>query len=327
MRQNNINLRAGFDVDRARSSTPTSSVEALDRDRWTHNAWNGLYIRNIITSSSSIVHLSAGSETYLVHRELLTHFSQPLWAVLSDTITTTTAAAATSDALTLPNLTSNTASTFIYWLYSGKLVSSDGEDSSDTDLISLYVFATQFQILALRRDIIDLLHHYARTSHVPPPSADVDAAYRALPPSSPLLPLLVELYVNHGDELQATAELERLPKQFLTAVMLGKSRCLKRAREFPMLEKRGFCCIDTCNFHEHECWEEKSASEFFFPSISFFLSFFFFFFFLFFSPSSSFFFPLVFSHLLLSFVFTCVCPLHFGTCADLCLPLAACGLQ
>ncbi|KAJ9621248.1 hypothetical protein H2203_007300 [Taxawa tesnikishii (nom. ined.)] len=238
MRQNNINLRAGFDVDRARSSTPTSSVEALDRDRWTHNAWNGLYIRNIITSSSSIVHLSAGSETYLVHRELLTHFSQPLWAVLSDTITTTTAAAATSDALTLPNLTSNTASTFIYWLYSGKLVSSDGEDSSDTDLISLYVFATQFQILALRRDIIDLLHHYARTSHVPPPSAD--------------------LYVNHGDELQATAELERLPKQFLTAVMLGKSRCLKRAREFPMLEKRGFCCIDTCNFHEHECWEEKS---------------------------------------------------------------------
>lgn len=230
-----------------------STTMTPDQDRWTANSWDGNSVRKLVTSTTAFVTLNADDQEFLVHKGLLCHFS----AHYRMTLESKSNAVGVSNILRLP---ASTASVFIYWLYSGKLVDASGEDAPDDELINLFVFAHDYGILALRRDIIDLLHRYAREDRCPPVKIDVELAYNSLPRTSPLLGLLVDIYIYHGDDLHYSPGLETLPPQFLTAVMLGKARCLRHVQD-SALKVKGPCCGNTCQYHEHESAEEQRASK------------------------------------------------------------------
>lgn len=116
----------------------------------------------------------------------------------------------------------------------------------------VYIFADQYNILALRRAVTTSWHRLKLA-----PYSVVIQAYENLPESSLFRRFLVESYVWHwrGDSDIETEKQKvgDVPIRFFCSwisVMVPRVRLGKLKGSCP-------CCNDSCRFHEHESAEEK----------------------------------------------------------------------
>lgn len=161
------------------------------------------------------------------------------------------------------NVQGNILGSVVTWMYSGTVLNMDESmEVTCKILIELYMFADEYDFLALRRCILSTWD--AAWPKVLPLYAHVNEAYQHLPTDSPMLRFLVELYTHHWEtnfdhckeEEESRAQ---APRQFLSALLAGKSDLMKKIRdEEPVVCD---CCHTACNFHEHESWAEREASE------------------------------------------------------------------
>lgn len=185
-----------------------------------------------------------------VHTELLCFYCPYYRATLKGSF-----AEAGSKTLTV-NTTHHTLSLAIGWLYTGQI-----NWSGDTDTepyVSLYAFADEFNMLALRRSTITAIITFCRQGyHLA--WTDAELAYSSLPHNSPLLRWLVDDRVNHWHPESVVPEpdyFQHAPLEFLFEVMAGLAR---REGVFLDCEVCG-CCNDFCAYHEHESLEERLAT-------------------------------------------------------------------
>lgn len=168
---------------------------------------------------------------------------------------------------------------------------SDDDGSVYTALIDLYIFASTYDLLALRRWSLWKMVHIMNSNSTSagrsgteleiPTTVNVTYAFQSLPLTSPLREWLIEIYINHyrpfssdpsGSTPVIKYELKHwsgLPPEFLAAVIVGKSNLLVAAEERAkslygaravLVDGACRCCHDPCSFHEHEGDVEKKAS-------------------------------------------------------------------
>lgn len=159
------------------------------------------------------------------------------------------------------NLKQLYAHSLIRWLYSGKL--SAGLPRPDTEeLFTLYIFADEKDILALRRDVMSEL---VKRQNIDLPYASVALATNSLPPSSALYRYLVDWQVQHWNPSEAAqdqhySEYEALPKEFMHLVMCKlaiRARATSNPAQSPCV-----CCNSSCSYHEHVDYFDWLRSKF-----------------------------------------------------------------
>lgn len=211
---------------------------------------------NLITSSSDLVTLQTteeGGRKFSVHKALLCHYSPYFNSALNGNFSEA------KDGLHPLAINEQVVTRFIGWLYTrNSFCSTLPEDRPSAS--SLYIFADRYDVLALRRDCLNMLSSLTRRNIITSYTSVVNA-YGNLPESSPYLRALEQTYIckwtpdldsiGDQDATRATA-----PSNFLAAVMVGKAR-----RNGSGDHRPGCCCYNVCRFHEHESDEEREASK------------------------------------------------------------------
>ncbi|KAH0365324.1 hypothetical protein KCU65_g6183, partial [Aureobasidium melanogenum] len=139
---------------------------------------------------------------------------------------------------------------FVGWLYTGQLTYGAGWKS----LFSLYVFADEVEMLALRRTVMTNIVRSYKTPWIPPVE-DAAAVLKLLPSSTPLYMWLLDAFTHHWDP-EHDKPSNSLPSEFL---MDWVKRAL--VRKCAIEEKKTCagcpCCRENpCHYHEHESLEE-----------------------------------------------------------------------
>lgn len=121
---------------------------------------------------------------------------------------------------------------FVEWLYGRKLLNSDGEEYDGAkdgktpgenrlrfrELLATYVLADGFDIPGLRKDVLQVFAKYQDDCPKMCSLSVVTDAYNGLPPNSPFLSVLVDVFAYQWDP--QPAEAARLPHQLLGDVVL-----------------------------------------------------------------------------------------------------------
>jgi hypothetical protein len=192
-----------------------------------------------------------------VHKSLLCHYSTYYKAAIYGQFHE-----ATHNHFDL-GLNKNCTEWFVRWLYSGEF--GNGDPCPDTkDLVRLYVFADEKDILGLRRAVM------TRLTQMDPEFwsyCSIALAINSLPPSATLYKFIVEWYTNHwyySESENSPEECKVLPKEFFHLVM---SELASRANRLPRSGTKPSCacCGRPCHWHAHDSHDEWLECEFQYP--------------------------------------------------------------
>lgn len=146
---------------------------------------------------------------------------------------------------------------FATWIYTGYLQ----QGTQIGRIVTLYIFADQVDIMALRRDALGQL---SRLDGPMPNYRQVKQILKNLTQHSQLYLWTLKCYINHwvasvdaGDPcpLESDSDPDNLLAQFIYQVMKGVT--LRRERDAPGC----VCCNDPCQYHEHASKAEWEASK------------------------------------------------------------------
>jgi len=184
-----------------------------------------------------------------VHKELLCFYSPYYAAAMKGQF-----AESRQDSFTL-ELNHRQTQLFVEWLYTGRVEVEYWRGEHNDDLHTLYVFADQTDIIALRRSIMSCL---ATSGRVPPTGRDVARLVSQVPDSSGLrLFLLEEAKVEWGNREERRSEQywrtcgfsrEDFPEDFYTEL-------LKSYRDIFIPS------LNACDYHEHDDEQEWKMSK------------------------------------------------------------------
>ena len=165
---------------------------------------------------------------------------------------------------------------FIKWLYTRDLTDARGEHNWH-DLAELYIFAHSSLVLALKRDIMTVLHtdHKKRERHWFFAYSVIAKVYSQLPANSPLRGFIVSTHIQHWSPDVDDAEVKseratQAPPEFLFAVMEGQASIIREGDTLvagvqcgrdDVMKQDFWCCGGLCQFHEHEDDNECAASK------------------------------------------------------------------
>ncbi|QDS76609.1 hypothetical protein FKW77_007683 [Venturia effusa] len=160
-------------------------------------------------------------------------------------------------------VSAKTLGVFAEWLYGRKLLDADGEEYDGkkdgegngretrrfNELLALYIFGDAYDIPQFRRDVLDTFIIYAVRHPILPSENTFIVAYAQLPPKSPILRALVDLWVQEvfvsRDDNQYDGS--TLPSTFLYSVTTEYCLRLHKDRAAPEpIEDR------LCDYHEHD---------------------------------------------------------------------------
>jgi hypothetical protein len=192
--------------------------------------------------STTIVVVQIGKERFNVHKDLLVARSPYFKAAFEGRFKE-----AKDGVLVLEDVKIEAMKDFLDWLYFGRLSPVYGEDEEDNDdnddneddrfttleaymegyrsQVELYIFADRFNVPDLRKAIIDAKYDYYKDNDYVPSYKEIITASNALPASSPLCGLYVDLYTLRWDPTMDNAKekgaQQFVPVNFLVAVMNG----------------------------------------------------------------------------------------------------------
>ncbi|KAF2431849.1 hypothetical protein EJ08DRAFT_659538 [Tothia fuscella] len=155
---------------------------------------------------------------------------------------------------------------FNEWIMTKKLLNPEGEsytyksrnafNRDMEELLSLYIFAIEYSIPQLERDIIDVWIQYQEKSSNLCDYETISRAYKELPPTSPLIRFLVDSYADdcaswgNGQTTEMREwELNAAPKEFFYDLMVRLAKKMANIEE-------GSPYADRCAYHDHVESEE-----------------------------------------------------------------------
>lgn len=207
-----------------------------------------IYLSDAITKSPKTIKLVSKEDQVVVsvHKKLLCHYSSYYSAALSGKFLE-----AKKDQFEV-DLPGEHLQSFANWLYTGEV--------EEGTFIQLYIFADQVDIIALRRDIVDVM---AKEDDVYRYN-DISVLLMNLTQNSPLRKYMLDLYIHHWQPacdvedpcpLDRDTDPENLLANFVYEVLKGLA-----AREENKDGNKCSCYNDICQYHEHSSKEEWEAS-------------------------------------------------------------------
>ncbi|KAL1303878.1 hypothetical protein AAFC00_000332 [Neodothiora populina] len=271
------------------ASTPPEDLPNPEEDYGDHH-WQSHVVRisKLIALSTETIPLISerGTRKFFVHKELLAYYSSHYRAILNSPQPCSDEGLAKGSRYVIVKTTQAALAIFTKWLYTRDLSlpdkqslgasfisvagsnvggNHDGPDSCPSDkwgrdLLHLYLFASMTDMLSLQRDVMDALQslHQAQQTWFPDYGM-LEHLYFYLPPESPILGFLVDVFVSHGPFGTDEGIDERAPREFLFAVITGQAKRVKILRH-GLRESQLMCCGEACAFHCHENARERAAS-------------------------------------------------------------------
>lgn len=234
---------------------PTMRSRSLDHP-YRRNLWNEESVRANLIASKDMTVLQAGEAKIHVHKTLLCWWSKYYDRALNGHFVEA------SQGLQPVTASEDTLRHAVQWMYTGKLQKRVENRTrvrylrlSIDDAVEVYLFADQYDILALRRAAISTMSAVYMGDSAIASNATINKAVANTVISSPLCRFFIDAEGHHDCFKPRHGDAE-LDSDFLSAVAqaIGDGH----------YDEDELCrsCYEVCNFHEHESEDEKAFSEF-----------------------------------------------------------------
>ncbi|KAJ9643107.1 clathrin associated protein complex medium subunit [Coniosporium tulheliwenetii] len=131
------------------------------------------------------------------------------------------------------------------------------------NLLSLYIFADKYDVIELRRDIMDTLIHWGGYAGDAPDVQVVLRAYETLPHESGFCRFLVKIHGTCWNRPPGSDydwdRLQRLPREFLIEIISYNSERITNSVYDRKPVTRFTDVLIPCRYHEHKSQEERHA--------------------------------------------------------------------
>lgn len=124
------------------------------------------------------------------------------------------------------------------------LIEVSDDTTPQTELLNMYIFATEYDVPQLRRDALEAYMAWCTKTHTAPCAEEIVAAYASLPWESPMIKFMVDVCRHLWKEkVQRTASKEwtNVPAEFFRAILEVQAKPKSSTQR----------TFEMCDYHEH----------------------------------------------------------------------------
>lgn len=122
------------------------------------------------------------------------------------------------------------------------LIEMSDEIAPQTELLNVYIFATEYDVPQLRRDALDAYIVWCVETKTLPSVEELEMAHDSLPPESPMVRFMIDVYAYQWNGSAEQAGIWKdLPEDFIRTL-------IEASAKFKQQKKHVF---NNCDYHEH----------------------------------------------------------------------------